>query len=376
MKRFLDFFCVVLVLINITAFIARATETIPPDKAAPAAPSIIATSSPPPLNEAALISGIRTQFEKLTSPALAQNFNPTITIKDKKFVQVDGMGFYAVALKIEGLPVKNEKGVPAVDMIIQIDPEAKYQVFDIRPLGTNVSVFAAAQRELNKVTLPEGLGYKVLQGTGKHKVVMIADPVCIFCRAEYKFLLEHKNAIDSLYLISLPLTALHPNAAIITAYFEYVMEHHPALYSKVVDFAFTESFDVSVQGLEQEIQKSIQPGPTKGADVSGRSVLEKVERSALQALVNKFPETKPADLDAFYYLLKGKYAPKVDETVAKLNETLKVNATPVTIIGDGYVVRGKDDASLSELLGIQLPKTEPLSRGVGTPAETRSGQTR
>jgi len=363
MKKLLGLLFILMCLANVIAISkAETVMTNEPEQSKTATQSSTA-SNIPPLNEENLIANFKMRLKEqlADTPAAAGigPINPTITVKDKKYVQVGSMGFYVVALKVDGLPPppttpNGDRKPLSFDMSVNVDPNAEYQISDIQPLSTKKSMFSAAQREMNKVSIPKDLGYSFMTGTGKHPVLFIADPICPFCREEYKYFIKNSASISDLKLLSLPLANLHPNAPIICAFLEYVHEKFPNLYAQAVETAFTEPFDINSAALEKEIAKSVQPGPITKDSVTGQKMLTDLERATLKILVDKFPATmKNVDFDTLYYLLKGKYAPQVDEIAARLNVALKVMATPVTVIGDGYVVRGRDNNALNDLLGVK-----------------------
>lgn len=242
----------------------------------------------------------------------------SIEIKTVQPVQVGSVGLYAVKLLLHG-----QNQAPD-EMVLVTERSGSIQFGLVNEISTGMEAALVQAKTVTQMVLPDDILSDVWTGGGKHKVQIVSDPFCSFCRKAMEMLAGMKDRISLLQVVHLPL-AIYPGADAAVWMIEYAKERFPDRYMDFFNFAYSD---------------------LRRADKSKSS---SAQEQIIEQFLLKFSDLfKGVDKEKFLLKLKEKFHGKVTRSMEEMGKR-NVTGTPVVII-DGYPINGFDKQGITTLL--------------------------
>jgi len=275
------------------------------------------SENPPELDEAKLKAKILSRIQKADAGKhdAYSHLDPNLVIIEKRIpFQVLNQTVYGIRLKI--MPVLPDQKHEFLNLIV--DPTLSVQYTDILDMETGASMLNPVMVELRRISLPEtNIGTEIYKGNGRHRIVLISDPFCPYCRQVWTYLVEHKNKFKSLRMVDYP---IHTTSETVCAVLEFTRQKRLNIFD-IINFSYT------------KLNSSESP-----VDM-------------LKQYAAKFPLLKKYwgdDLEAAAKKLQEEYLPAVYREQSHIKD-LGIVGTPVTFV-DGYMIEGGNFPKFDELM--------------------------
>ena len=274
------------------------------------------------------------------APGLENFTKDNLKIMGKEPIYIGSTNLWMVKMGMSNLPQMDDEDTTSFEMELVVDPSGTYQFAEVMDIKNNKSMFLAARRVINKKDVPGDMGTPLAAGQGVSSVLLISDPFCSFCRAEYSYLKEIMSYVGTLKVQHMPMTNLYPASEITCAFLELAKEKMTENeFSSLMDFVYSDFQPPQVTPQNPE-------NPSVSAT-------QKMEMDTLALLLAKYPTLQGGqELEALYYLLKGKYVTLVKSKAEMATKLFNVSGTPMTVI-DGSPIRGFNKTAINDALGIR-----------------------